>query len=265
MFRCAWRRLVPASPTRNLAQLWDLNPRLEFPLGRLVRELCSVFQNDLVSLILFGFDRTRPYLPETDEIRLLLVFSHIGSDQLRRMVEPLAAARHELMLDPLVFSSEDLRRSLDVFPLQIIEIKRNYQVLHGADVLAGIKLQRCDTRLAVEREVKTVLSRLRHLYILRSRLRPAWLEAIQDTAGQVLRLVGFCLVLAGQRPAATVESQCEQAHQYLGLDAGVLSRAYQLKLGKQRNEAAEMAELFEAYLDNIGLLAGWVDQLRVNS
>jgi hypothetical protein len=244
---------------------WDLDPKLEFSLGRLLRELQKALQEDLISVALVGFDRSLAFEPESSEIRLLFVLAQVGARQLGGMVEPLVGSRRELRIDPMVYSRSDLQRSLDVFPLQIVDIKRGYEILHGPDVLAGVKLHRCDTRLAVEREIKTVLSRLHHLFLIRSGLRPAWQETIQDTVTQVIRLIGFCLLLAGQRPPAKVSDQLLAAQQYLGLQADVLSRAYELSIGKQRPEARELAQLFESYLENVGRLAHWVDQLKVNS
>lgn len=244
---------------------WDLDPRLEFPLGRLLSELRSALECDLLAVFLVGFDRSLPFDPESSEIRLLFVLSQVRARQLGLMVDPLMGSHRELRIDPMVYSLEDLQRSLDVFPLQMVDIKRGYEVLYGSDVLAGVKLHRCDTRLAVEREIKTVLSRLHHLFLVRSGLRPAWQETIQDTVPQVVRLIGFCLLLAGQRPSNNVAEKIQAAQQHLGLQAVVLSRAYELHSGKQRPQATELAQLFESYLDNVSKLAHWVDQLKVNS
>ena len=216
-------------------------------------------------MFLVGHDRKLPFQPDKRQVRLLFVLTQVRAHQLKQMIGPLMALGHEMRLDPMVYSAEDLQRSLDVFPLQIIDIKRGYEVLYGPDVLKGVKLHRPDMRLAVERELKTVISRLHHLFLVRSGLRPAWQEAIQDTVPQIVRLIGFCLLLAGQRVPNSLPEQLQGAEQWLGLDAEALLQAHDLKSLKIRPDAAEMSLLFDRYLDNLGRLAHWIDQFKVNS
>lgn len=249
---------------RVQGERWGLDARLEAPLSRLLGELEAALGSDLVAVMLVGFERGLPFEPEIQDIELLFVLERVAARQLKALVEPLMTARKQLHIDPTVFSTQDLKSSLDVFPLQIAEIKSQYEVLFGPDVLAPVKLQRADTRLAVEREVKTVLLRLHHLFLLKSGDRPAWQETMQETVAQVLRLVGHCLLLSGHRPPVTVAEQLEAAERRFGLESGVFNRVYELRVG-EKLEADDLAELFEKYLANVDALASWVDHFSVNS
>lgn len=249
--------------TRLLGERWGLDAGLETALGRLLSNLQSALGDDLVAVMLVGFDRTLPFDPEIQDLELLFVLERVAAPQLRAMVEPLMSARQELPIDPIVYSSDDLLHSLDVFPLQIAEIKSQYDVLLGPDVLAPVKLLRADTRLALEREVKTVLLRLHHLFLLRSGIRPAWQETMQDTIAQVLRVIGHSLLLSGHRRPVTVAEQLEAAEQQFGLEAAVLNRVYELRVGESL-EASELEILFELYLANVHRLASWIDHFSVN-
>ncbi len=66
---------------------------------------------------------------------------------------------------PLVMSSEYIRESLDVFPLEFLSIKLAHVTVHGKDVFEKLEIPPADLRRQCERELKSFLIRLRQGYL----------------------------------------------------------------------------------------------------
>lgn len=230
------------------------------PLGHFVETLKERFHRDLHCLAVYGPVLRGEFNPKLSEVNVLVVLRQLGSPELKRLVEPVQLARRELLLEPLVFSLEDLRRSTDVFALRVLECQRRYQVLAGEDLLGTLFVSSEHVRLACEMEAKRIVLRLRQLYLVRPGLRPAWQEALVDNLRPLLRILSFCLELAGRTPPNSVNELLEQAQEAIGLDEGVLRRVLALRY-EHRTEHRELEQLFEDYLENAVRLASFVDRL----
>lgn len=230
------------------------------PLARFVETLREVFHRDLQTLAVYGPVLRGDFNPKLSDVNVLLVLRELDGPELRRLVEPVQLARREILLEPLLFSLEDLRRSTDVFALRILECQRRYQVLAGEDLLGPLFVSSEHVRLACEGEAKRIVLRLRQLYLVRPGLRPAWQEALIDNLRPLLRLLSFCLELAGRPLPTRVEELLEAAREVVGLDVDVLRQVLALRY-EHRTEHRELERLFEAYLENAVKLASFVDRL----
>ncbi len=230
------------------------------PLGLFVDSLKERFHRDLDCLAVYGPVLRGEFNPKLTELNVLIVLRQLGSAELRRLVEPVQLARHEVLLEPLVLSLEDLRRSTDVFALRVLECQRRYQVLAGEDLIGSLFVSSEHVRLACEAEAKRIVLRLRQLYLVRPGLRPAWQEALIDNLRPLLRILSFSLELAGRTPPQRVDELLDQAHEAIGIDRDVLRKVLALRY-EHRPEHRELEELFEDYLDNAVKLASFVDRL----
>jgi len=59
----------------------------------------------------------------------------------------------------------DIDSSLDTFPIEFLNIKRNYTVVFGEDILEGLAFEKEFIRMQCERELKGKLLLLRAEYV----------------------------------------------------------------------------------------------------
>ncbi len=106
---------------------------------------------------------------------------------------------------PLLFTRTEWQRSADAYPLEIAEMQSGYRVLQGPDLLAPLRVDRADLRLALERELRGKLLRLRQgaAVIMDDSGRAGLVRA---SLPAVLFLARALLILGEQRvPASTAE------------------------------------------------------------
>jgi len=113
-----------------------------------IEKLTDILGSNLVALVQYHTG---------DETRLLAVCNHIDLTTLRS-IKPLKEV-------PLVMTKEELTDGVDVFPIEFLNIKQHYKVLHGKDCLADITISKKHLRHQLEFEFRSKLIHLREEYL----------------------------------------------------------------------------------------------------
>lgn len=66
---------------------------------------------------------------------------------------------------PLIFTADELRRSADVFAIELLDMQKAHRVLYGSDIIAGIPVPMNLHRVQVEHELRTIIQKLRQHYL----------------------------------------------------------------------------------------------------
>ena len=129
------------------------------------RELAALFPDDLRSLALYGSAAGDSFRPDRSDINFAVVLEAVSATHLGRIAQWWYGWRDRRVSVPLVMSRADVERSLDVFPLEFLDLKARHRILAGADLFAALEVPLEAVRLQCEREAKGKLLRLRALYV----------------------------------------------------------------------------------------------------
>lgn len=128
-------------------------------------ELAQAFGSALRSVVLYGSAGHPDFRPERSDINLAAVADPISFAHLQRIAQWYARWRGERVAAPLLLAPADLTRSLDVFPLEMLDIQARHRTLAGEELFRNLSIARDAVRLECEREAKGKLVRLRALYL----------------------------------------------------------------------------------------------------
>src|SRR5205823_8787058 len=111
--------------------------------------------------------------PATSDINLLFVLTDLGFDRLTAMAGAFREAsrskpggsKDRARYAPLVLTESQIRTSLDVFPLEFLDLHERRSLLAGEDVLAGLEIARHNLRHQCEYELRSKLVGLRQAYL----------------------------------------------------------------------------------------------------
>ena len=119
-----------------------------------VQEYVALYGNDAVSIILYGSAAGGDFDPQRSDINLLIILSSMSPELIARS-EPLQKKfERQRITRPLFMDTAYIASSVDSYPMEFLDMKGCYRVLHGEDVLATVKVSTGDLRLQVERELK---------------------------------------------------------------------------------------------------------------
>jgi len=128
-------------------------------------ELAAAFGPALRTVVLYGSAESPDFRPERSDVNLAAVAETVTFAHLQRVAQWYARWRAHRVAAPLLLIPSDLTRSLDVFPLEMLDIQARHRTLAGADLFSDLVVTPEAVRLECEREAKGKLVRLRALYL----------------------------------------------------------------------------------------------------
>jgi predicted nucleotidyltransferase len=212
------------------------------------------------SAVLYGSAARGDYLPGRSNINLLLVLDDASPSRLASLAQAFSAWRQATSEPPLVITRAEWDRASDVFPIEITDMRSGYQVLRGADPVAGLTVDPADLRQALERELRGKLLRLRQGYAAAAGDTQGLGVVASASAPAVLVLLRSLLALAGRPVPATADAVTAEASALLDLPASALGPPMEHR--GERGWSCSAAE-FEHYLGAVANAASYVDHFQL--
>jgi hypothetical protein len=212
------------------------------PFLEAVAELAGA---NLHSLYLVGSAVTPDWHPDRSDINTLLVLRQMSLGVLESIAPLGQRFKGSGIAPPLLLDQPYLASSIDVFPMEFLELRLIHETVLGEDILAPLVIDRGDLRLQCEREVKSRLLGLRQSY-LRSLGEPkALAEALVRFLSGYQPLARAVLVLLGTEPPLRRAAAFEALAAAVGTEAAVFVEMLAVKEGRNKPDAAAVRGLFE--------------------
>lgn len=214
-----------------------------------------VFRQDIVSVILYGSAMTADYVPGKSDLNLMIVLTEEGIHRLHLAHDLVARWRKKRVGTPLFVTKIYIDSSLDTFPIEFLNIKHNYLVLQGEDVLAGLSFKEEFVRMQCERELKGKLLLLRQRYVEtggKGRILRDLIAASIPTFTFVFK--GLLYILGEEVPVTRSEAVSLVARRFR-LDEGLFRDLQRVGAGTLKLSDRELHDLFRRYLKEIRRLA----------
>jgi hypothetical protein len=97
-------------------------------------ELGAALGSELRSVVLYGSAETSDFRPERSDLNFAAVAAPVTFAHLQRVAQWYARWRSERVAAPLLLAPSDLTRSLDVFPLEMLDIQARHRTLAGDEL-----------------------------------------------------------------------------------------------------------------------------------
>jgi len=128
-------------------------------------DYADLFDDDLISIILYGSGARGEYIPKKSDINFFIVLRDNGIEKIDRSLDLVAKWEKRSVAVPLFLSEEFIEASLDTFPLEFFNIRLAYKVVYGKDILKNLDIEKDKLRLQCERELKAKLILLRRSFL----------------------------------------------------------------------------------------------------
>ncbi len=210
-----------------------------------LEEVAKIAGPGLHSLHLVGSAVTPDWDAGRSDINTLLVLREMDLAVLESIAPLGQRYKGSGIAPPLVMDQEYVRSSLDVFPMEFLEMRLIHETVLGEDVLALLKIDRGDLRQQCEREIKSRLVGLRQGYLRALGEPKALTEALVRFLSSYQPLARGILVLLGKEPPLPRAEAFAALMAAVGPDAGVFVEMLAVKEGRSKPDAAGVRDLFE--------------------
>ncbi|HTS88359.1 MAG TPA: hypothetical protein VMG41_07680 [Gemmatimonadales bacterium] len=234
---------------------------VEQQVERLLADLDQAWPRGYTA-VLFGSTAREQRIAGWSDINLLLIAEDLSPEALRAARPALLRWREGAETLPLLFGPTEWRRSTDAYPLEIAEMRTAYRLLRGSDPLAGMKVAPEDLRMALEREFRGKLMRLRQGYALMETGSPELSEFLRTSASSVLLLCRGLLILRGETVPRENGEVLEAAGKLAGFPAQAVGRVVAAR-ADERWRCTE--EDVRGYLAAVDAAARYVDNFQTGA
>ncbi|MBP7792839.1 MAG: nucleotidyltransferase domain-containing protein [Candidatus Goldbacteria bacterium] len=213
-------------------------------------ELLKKAGNNLVSLIVYGSVATGEYYKKSD-YNTLIALNEIGLNELNAISALIKKWVSQGNAVPMIFTKETIKMSIDVFPLEFIDIKENHIVIYGEDLFKNMKINTKNLRLEVEKELKGIFLKLTRAYLMtegkKNELKKLMLNSI---SGVISLFKGVLRVYKIKVPVKKYDV-INAMPQSIKLNKTIFFDILKLKDDVQIFNDDEITSIFSEYVENI--------------
>ncbi|MBM3738912.1 MAG: hypothetical protein FJW39_24315 [Acidobacteria bacterium] len=213
--------------------------------------------SNLASLILYGSAVSGEFCPEFSDLNLLVVLKSVNAGDIAPLDPVFRWWRSHKHPVPSLLAESELAATARCFPVEFLDLTQARRVLCGADVIAGIEVDRANYRTQVRQELRAKLLRFRQKAACVQHDRELLLRLMADSVTTFLALARHAVSLAGGELPASRTDTVDAISARLGVDPAPFRTLLELRSGALRGRTLDAAGLFEAYLRGIGQLAVW--------
>lgn len=210
-------------------------------------EVLAEYQQPLHSVVITGSALTADFDSKLSDINSVFVLKQMDL-QFLSVLAPLGKKYGKKgIAAPLIMTPDYIKRSLDVFPIEFLNLKQLHHKVLGEDIFRDIEIRRSDLRYQCERELKSKLMGLRQAYIRSAGDRKVLSENIIASIPAYISLFRAIIFLLGKEPPINNSEVLATLHELTKIDTGAFQAVLRHKKERSRLSLQELDSLFRDY------------------
>ncbi len=229
----------------------------------LARELERVYGADLKAVVLYGSAVGRDYSKKYSDYNVFCVLSEATPALLAKSNAILRKWMKKGNPAPHFFDSAHIERSLDVFPMEFLDMQDRHEVLLGRDPLTEVNVAPDNLRHQCESELKGKLIHLRTFYAANCNRPKEIAKMMVDSFPTFIAAMRGTLRLLGKRPPADARAVVELVGGLIDVNPTIFFDILEIRSGASLLPRGDEAlSAFELYLTELASLTRFVDQIQ---
>ncbi|MFH0799905.1 MAG: hypothetical protein V2A66_06960 [Pseudomonadota bacterium] len=229
----------------------------------LAHELEHIYGEELKSVVLYGSAAGGNHSKKFSDFNVFCVLAKPTPAMLARSNRIVRKWVRRGNPPPHFFGSEHIERSLDVFPIEFLDMMDRHQVLIGHDPLSEFKVDPKNLRHQCESELKGKLLHLRSFYAANCHRPRRMAHMMVESFPSFMAAFRSTLRLAGETPPPEGRAVIEKVAQMAGFNPEIFLEIMAIRGGEsvlpRRNDALSA---FEQYLTELEAITTFVDKME---
>ncbi len=233
-------------------------------VNKYVTNLIKLYDNNIVSIFIYGSATGRNYVPGKSDVNMAVILKELTFADLKKSLKLISLGITKKIAAPLMLTVRHIQSSTDVFPVEFLEMKDNYCLLYGQDLLKDLPIEESNIRLQCEQQLKGKLIRIREAYLeigLRKKGIDALLKESLNSLFPIFR--GLLRLKTTQAPPTDKEQIINSLSENFGIDSKVFLAILRDKKDDDKIGSQDVEPFFEKYIQEIQKLAIVSDELKV--
>ena len=228
----------------------------------LVNDLKDIYGENLVSVILYGENLDPEVTKSQSEQHVIVIFNKLDASDLKKAIIAIKKLRKTKTPLPIVMNECEWHSSADVYPIEYTEIKNNYKILYGKNVVAPITVSKNDLRHQCEYEIKNLLVRIRQIYFGNSDNPAFMIKILEETSAKLIRILKSALNLFDITGAEDYSEVIQKMAQKTNFDGEIFVEILSAKENKRKFAPQKVENLVQRAINSTDLLYKFINHLE---
>lgn len=235
-----------------------ISERLKKKIGDFIQGLKDIYQQDLISVVLYGSAVSGEFIDKHSNLNLLVVLQNTDIETLKRAAK---AINKFTMINPLFLTEDYINSSTDIFPIEFLDMQENYSVLYGKDILKLINIDTSHLRFQCEQELKSKLIKLRQLYLSISKDKDGLRLLLFRSVTSVLHILRNVLRIKGKESPYLKEDILKELDAEFRIDTELWEKILAAKKKQVKLSNKDIEGLFINFVKELEKIVDMVDKL----
>ena len=230
-------------------------------LAAFMEKLRHAAGDNLVCLAVYGSAASEDFHPDFSDLNMLCVLRDLSQSSLQSLTTAIAWWTGHRYPAPLVFSQQEIQRDTGIFPIEMVDIRRQHHVLFGENIFENLQIPMERHRYQLEHELRTKLLSLRQHYLLSAGDRKKINLLMLDSVSSFATLFRHALLTMKNDPPRARREVIEQLALKIQFDPSPFLELLQVREGKAPVESLDAQAVFARYLQAIDRVIQALDAL----
>lgn len=228
-----------------------------------LKDILANYKEDIISIYIVGSAATKSFHAKYSDINTVIVVKEIRIPFYDFIASLGKRYGKKRIRSPLVMTRDYINRSLEVFPLEFLEMKLVHRLVYGDDVLKDIKIEKSDIRLECERELKGKLQHLCQGYIKAMGNKKIMTELFVGSLSGFFPLFRGILFLYGHEIPKEKENVLYALNEHCNADVTVFRNLQDIRAQNFYPPIETLREVFKKLYNVLDSLAKKIDEFKV--
>jgi len=233
----------------------------EKQINDFVGRLQKAAGTNLETVILYGSAASGDFHPEYSDVNLLCILRELSYASLEAMAPAIEWWSRQKHRAPLLMSHEELKRSADVFAIELMDIQEHHRVLLGEDVLKSLQVPTHLHHAQLEYELREKLILLRQRLLLAAGNRNATWDVLLRALPTFATLFRHTLIAQGDAAPDNKREAVKKLAARLGFDGSVFEQALDIREHKLDPKKLDVRNIASRYLAAVEQVTAAVDKM----
>ena len=229
-------------------------------LDELVQKLKAAAGQNLKAVVLYGSAASGNYHPKHSDLNVLCLVEHAGATDLEALSPVAQWWIRKGHPTPLVFTADELRRSAELFAIEMCDIRDHHQMLHGEDFLAAFDVPMKFHRWQVKRDLRSNWLRLRQAIVSAPKKRSVQLCIMTASISTFAALFRHALIALGEPAPENNRAAFDRFGAIVSASPAPFHTILDVREGKQQANKIEVDATLRGYLDFVHRVTNEVDR-----
>ncbi len=241
----------------------NLSIQIKDRISPIFNEILSSFESKIKSIYIIGSAVTSDFDTKKSDVDSLIVMNEKDLDIFEFLAQIGKKYGKRKIRAPIIMTYGYLQTSLEVFPIQILNMKTINELVYGEDVLQDIKIEKSDLRLVCDRELKGWIHNLGQAYIkslVNDRVLKELFVSFLSSYIPIFRAILFLFDKDLPMERNIVFDECEKV---LNIRMNVFRELVTIKMGKYKPNHQDLKNDFKKMYISLDSISNIVDKLKI--